>query len=83
MAIAKYLNKGEELESRKVQQVLDLDEEYIEAKSKALSIKENYSKAVQLNESESAAVFKKRHAAVRANALAIQEEMKTLLASIR
>ena len=83
MAIAKLLNRGEALESIKVQQVLDLDEEYAQAKSKAATIKENYARAVQLNESESATVFKKRHAAVRANALAIQEELKALLAAIR
>jgi hypothetical protein len=83
IAIAKLLNSGETLESSKVQQVLDLDEEYAQAKTKAVTIKENYSRAVKLNESESATVFKKRHAAVRANALAIQEELKALLTSIR
>ncbi len=82
-AVAKYLNRGQTLESAKVQQVLDLEEDYNQSKVEARTIKERYNRAVKLGENEAAGVFKKRHAVVRANALSTQDQIKSILASIR
>jgi hypothetical protein len=83
LALVKLLNKGHQMDSPLVEQVLELEDEYKQAKTQAKTIKERYQRSVDLDETDAANVFKKRHAAVRANALATHDQIKSILASIR
>lgn len=82
-AVVKFLNKGLAGNSPKVQEVLDLEETYNRNRLDAQKIKARYGRCVELGESEAAEVFRGRHQVARANAMAAQDEIKSILESIR
>jgi hypothetical protein len=82
-AVAKFLNKGQVLEGKKIQEVLELEEEYNRCRIEASKIKARYQRCVELGESDAANVFKSRHATTRATALAASDQIKSILESIR
>jgi hypothetical protein len=71
------------LESAKVQEVLELEETYNRNRIEAGIVRGRYTRCVELGESEAAQVFKTRHATVRATAMSAQDQIKSILASIR
>lgn len=82
-AIAKFLNKGQSLDGKKIQEVLDLEEEYNRCRIEAGKIKSRYNRCVELGETAAADVFKARHSTTRATALAASDQIKSILESIR
>lgn len=82
-AVAKFLNKGLTVHNPKIQEVLELEETYNRSRIEAGTVKGRYNRCVELGESEAAAIFKSRHATVRATALSAQDQIKSILASIR
>lgn len=82
-AIMKYLNKGLSLQSNKVQEILELEETFNSNRIETAKLKQRYNRSVELGESEAAEVFKKRHSVARANALMAQDQIKSILESIR
>lgn len=82
-AVAMLLNKGEQLNGQKVQEVLTLEETYYRNRIEAGTVKARYQRAVQLGESEAAEVFKSRFNKVKAEALLASDQIKSIRASIR
>lgn len=82
-AIMKLMNKGHALNSAKVQEVIDLEETFNRNRIATAQNKQRYTKSMELGESAAAQVFKDRFATSRANALAAQDDIKTILDTIR
>lgn len=82
-AIMKLMNKGNALHSAKVQEVIDLEETFNRNRIATAQNKQRYTKSMELGESAAAQVFKDRFATSRANALAAQDDIKTILDTIR
>lgn len=82
-AIMRLMNKGHALESAKVQEVVELEESFNRNRILTGQNKSRYSRSMELGEAAAAQVFKDRHAVSKANALAAQDEIKSILESIR
>lgn len=82
-AIMKLMNKGHALNSAKVQEVIDLEETFNRNRIATAQNKQRYTKSMELGETAAAQVFKDRFATSRANALAAQDDIKTILDTIR
>lgn len=82
-AIMKLMNKGNSLNSSKVQEVIDLEETYNRARIQTAQNKSRYQRSIDLGENAAAQVFKDRFATSRANALAAQDDIKSINDSIR
>jgi len=82
-AIMKLMNKGNSLDSRKVQEVVELEETFNRNRIATSQNKARYTRSMELGETAAAKVFKERFATSRANALAAQDEIKSILESIR
>lgn len=82
-SLARLLNRGYTAENPRVQEVLDLEETYNRHRLDAARIKGRYNRCVELGEDAAAAVFRERHQVARAEALAIQDQLKSILESIR
>lgn len=82
-AIVKLFNKGLTESSKKVQQILELEEEFTRCRSDAARFKKHYTRSIELGESEAGAVFAKKFKTSKAEALAAQESLKSLNDSIR
>lgn len=82
-SIAKLMNKGLTLESSKVQEILELEEDYNRNRIEASKHKARFQRSSELGEAAAANVFKERFGVARANALAAQDQIKSILESIR
>lgn len=82
-AIMKLMNKGQGLDSAKVQEVLELEEEFNRNRIETGKHKARYTRSVELGETAAANVFKDRFNVAKANALAAQDQIKSILESIR
>lgn len=82
-SLMKLMNKGYDFESKRVQEVLELEEEYNRNKLDASRHKSRYNRSMELGETAAAGVFKERFGIARANALAAQDQIKSILESIR
>jgi hypothetical protein len=82
-ALMKLLNKGLTLESARVQEVIDLEEDYNRSRLQTVSHKQRYTRSMELGEAAAAQVFKDRFNVAKANALAAQDDIKSILESIR
>lgn len=82
-AIMKLMNKGHAFESAKVQEVVELEETYNRARIQTGQNKTRYQRAADLGETAAAQVFKDRFGTSRANALAAQDDIKSINDSIR
>jgi len=82
-AIMKLMNKGLSLNSSRVQEVLDLEEEFNRNRMETSRHKARYTRSMELNESAAAEVFKTRFNVAKANALAAQDQIKSILGSLR
>jgi len=82
-AVMKLLNKGQSVSSPKVQEVLDLDEEFNRSRIETGRHKARYARSMELGESAAANVFKDRFNAARAQALAAQDTIKSINESLR
>ena len=83
LGVARLMNKGNVLESAKVQELIDLEETYNRNRIEAGTIKGRYQRATQLGETEAADVFKSRFNKVKAEALMAMDQIKSITASIR
>lgn len=81
--IMKLLNKGLTLESARVQEVVELEEEFTRNRLDTGRHKQRYQRAVDLGETAAADVFKTRFNVAKANALAAQDQIKSILESLR
>jgi hypothetical protein len=82
-AVSKFLNKGLTLESSKVQEVLELEETYNRNRIQANTARQRYARSTELGEASAAGVFKSQFETARAKALSSQDEIKSILESIR
>lgn len=82
-AIMKLLNKGLAFESTRVQEVIELEEEFTRYRKDTMSHKSRYTRSMELGESAAADVFKTRFNVAKANALAAQDQIKSILESLR
>ncbi len=82
-AIMKLMNKGQGLDSAKVQEVLELEEDYNRNRIETGKHKSRYQQSINLGETAAANVFKDRFNVAKANALAAQDQIKSILESIR
>ena len=82
-AIMKYLNKGMNVQSAKVQELLDLEETYNINRLETSKLKKHYTRSIELGERAAAEVFKNRHSVARANAMMAHDQIKSILESIR
>lgn len=82
-AIMKLLNKGNGLNSAKVQEVVDLEETFNRNRIESAKHKERYNRSMQLGETSAANVFKDRFNTCRAHALAAQDSIKSINESLR
>lgn len=82
-AIMKLMNKGLTLGSSRVQEVLELEEEYNRNRLDTARHKSRYQRSVELGETAAADVFKTRFNVAKANALAAQDQVKSILESLR
>jgi hypothetical protein len=82
-AIVKYLNKGLTFESNKIQEVVELEETFNRNRIDAARFKQRYERCMQLKEKEAGDVFASRYQRARANALAAQDQICSILESIR
>lgn len=82
-AIMKLMNKGLSLTSPRVQEIIDLEEEFNRNRMETSRHKARYTRSMELNESAAAEVFKTRFNVAKANAIAAQDQIKSILGSIR
>ena len=82
-ALMKLMNKGLALESARVQEVINLEEDFNRNRLQTASHKQRYQRAMELGESAAAQVFKDRFNVAKANALAAQDEIKSISDSLR
>src|SRR5690606_26061927 len=82
-AIVRLLNRGHDFESRKIQEVIDLEEQYFRNRQDAARFKQRFDRCIELGEQAAADVFEARYQTARANALAAQDQIKSLNESIR
>jgi hypothetical protein len=82
-AIMKLLNKGKVFESAAVQEIVELEEEFNRNRIETGHHKQRYQRAMELGESAAADVFKSKFSTARATALAAQDQIKSILESIR
>lgn len=82
-AVMKFLNKGLNLNSAKVEEVIDLDESYSRNKILVAQSRSRYQRSIELGETAAAQVFKNRFETTRAQALDAHDQIKSILESIR
>lgn len=82
-ALMKLMNKGLTLESARVQEVINLEEDYNRNRIQTASHKSRYQRSMELGETAAAQVFKDRFNVAKANALAAQDEIKSIADSLR
>jgi hypothetical protein len=82
-AVMRLMNKGHALDSARVQEVVELEETFNRNRILTGQNKSRYSRAMELGEVSAAQVFKERHTVSKANALAAQDEIKSILETIR
>lgn len=82
-AIMKLMNKGLDLNSTRVQEVLELEEEFNRNRLETAKHKARYTRSMELNETAAAEVFKTRFNVAKANALVAQDQIKSILESLR
>lgn len=82
-ALMKLMNKGLALESARVQEVINLEEDFNRNRLQTASHKQRYQRAMELGETAAAQVFKDRFNVAKANALAAQDEIKSISESLR
>lgn len=82
-AVMKLLNKGLSVDSARVQEVIELEEEFNRNRLETARHKARYARSMELKESAAADVFKTRFNVAKANALAAQDQIKSILESLR
>lgn len=82
-AIMKLLNKGLTASHARVAELTELDEDYNRNRILAGQARSRYQRSAELNEMAAAQVFKTRFETARATALATQDQIKSILESIR
>jgi hypothetical protein len=82
-AIMKLLNKGLGGNHTRVVELTELDEDYNRNRILAGQARARYQRSSSLNENAAAEVFKTRFETARATALATQDQIKSILESIR
>lgn len=82
-AIMKLMNKGNALTSAKVQEVIELEEEFNRARIETGKHKARYTRSTELGETAAASVFKDRFNTSRAQALAAQDTIKSINEALR
>lgn len=82
-AIMKYLNKGLNLSNNKIVTVLDLEETYNRNRMDAVRFKHRYQRCQQLKETQAGEIFASRFQVARTNAVIAQDQIKSILESIR
>lgn len=82
-AIMKLLNKGLNANHARVLELAELDEDYNRNRIVAGQARVRYQRSAELNETAAAQVFKTRFETARATALATQDQIKSILESIR
>lgn len=82
-AIMKLMNKGHASNSAKVQEVLDLEEEFNRNRIETGRHKQRYQRSMELGETAAANVFKDRFNTAKANALVAQDTIKSINESLR
>lgn len=82
-AIMKLMNKGLAVESARVQEVINLEEDFNRNRLQTASHKQRYQRSMELGETAAAQVFKDRFNVAKANALAAQDEIKSIADSLR
>jgi hypothetical protein len=82
-AIMKLMNKGHDLSSSKVQEVLELEEDFNRNRIETGRHKARYQRSMELGETAAANVFKDRFNAAKANALVAQDTIKSINESLR
>jgi len=82
-AIMKLMNKGHNLGSVKVQEVLELEEDFNRNRIETGRHRARYQRSMELGETAAANVFKDRFNAAKANALVAQDTIKSINESLR
>lgn len=82
-AVMKLMNKGHALHSTKVQEVIELEEDFNRNRIETGKHKARYARSMELGETAAANVFKDRFNAARAQALAAQDTIKSINESLR
>jgi hypothetical protein len=82
-AIVRYLNKGLKYHTSKVQEIVELEETFNRNRIDAARFKQRYERCMQLKEKEAGDVFASRFQRARAQALAAQDQICSILESIR
>lgn len=82
-AVVRFLNKGLNVNHGKVQEVLELEEKFHRTRQEAARFKQRFDRCVQLGEKEAADVFESRYQTARAHALVANDQIKSILESIR
>jgi hypothetical protein len=82
-AIVRYLNKGLSFDHKKIQEVVELEETFNRNRKDAARFKQRYERCQQLKEKEAGDVFASRYQRARAQALSAQDQICSILESIR
>lgn len=82
-AIVRYLNKGLAPDHVKIVEIADLEEMYRRNRQDAVIFKKRFDRCLELKEEAAAEVFEARHQKARAQAIAANDSIKTILDNIR
>jgi len=82
-AIVRYLNKGLAPDHVKIVEIADLEEMYRRNRQDAVIFKKRFERCLELKEEAAAEVFEARHQKARAQAIAANDSIKTILDNIR
>jgi hypothetical protein len=77
-SVCHLLNNGYNIDSSKVQKIIDLDEEFAVLRLETAKLKRLYERSTQLNETQAADVFAQKHQTSKANALCIKTRIESI-----
>ena len=82
-AIVKCLQRGYDMDSKRVQEIIELEETFFRNRSDAARFKSRYETATKQEEYKSAEVYETRFQVAKANAMVAVDQIKSILASFR
>jgi hypothetical protein len=82
-AIVRYLNKGVDPKSVKINEIADLEETFRRNRQDASVFKKRYQRCIELKEEEAGSVFHARYQRAKAQAVVANDQIKTILDNIR
>lgn len=81
-SISIFMNRGHDINSSRINEILDLESDYKRNRIEAGKIKKHYDRCVELGESEAAAIFSKKFHSAKANFVSAKESLESIYESL-